>query len=432
MKKRIVSMALAIALLAALAATPTLAQEENNGAHPQSIENLSAALLEKRGEEQEAGQADEAAPFADEVMQVSDSVVQYAGEEAPLLKFTDIRRRLTSYNLTVKQLSAQEDDLGKLDPDAMRAGLTELKMLQGSVTGLLNQLGQAEAAGAPVSPEMKLIYGSLAALLTSQVTSMESQIASLESSKETGANSINDGINQVVKGVETLYIGIITMEAALKDIQRGIDTLDRAVAILEKQHELGMASAYDVASLKMQRNGVMSQKESLEFQLKTSRITLENMCGYEMKGIIRLESLTMPTAEELATVDYEKTVNAARDRNVKVQNAFYEWWNDKGASETKELAMDAAESDFNVAYKIICMTVGDKMRLEAAAQETVEFQEKTFEIESKKYELGMISYEEYMTAKNNLEQAKSDLFTARLNLFTAYRNYVWGKDYGIV
>ena len=31
-----------------------------------------------------------------------------------------------------------------------------------------------------------------------------------------------------------------------------------------------------------------------------------------------------------------------------------------------------------------------------------------------------------------LEQAKSDLFTARLNLFTAYRNYVWGKDYGIV
>ncbi len=436
--KRIISLLLAMTFLVALAATPTLAQEiKVNGAVPKEVEQLSEELAASPAPE-EADPAETGAVEAGtaDPIEKAEAIVQNADKDTPFLRFGEIRKRLLSHNPTVQQLSAQEDELNDMDTSFMSAGITQLKTLQ---SGMAELLTQVEGVNTAPPQGMELIYGSLYALLQantvmlkSQIDSMESQIDSLETSQMTGANSINDGINQVVKGVETLYIGIITIEAGLKDMQRGIDTLDRAVAILEKQHELGMASAYDVESIKHQRSSVLHQKESLEFQLMTSKMTLENMCGYEIKGTIQLESLTMPTAEELAAVDYDKTVQTARSRNVKVMNAHDEWWNDTTGSDAKALAVDAAEADFDVAYKIVCLSVGDKMRLEEAARETVTFQEKTFEIEAKKYELGMISHEEYMTAKNNLEQARSDLFTAQLNLFTAYRNYIWGKQYGIV
>lgn len=430
--KRITSLLLAVTMMAALAVTPTLAKEVNVGKQiPKAVKQLAEELAYESKVAIASRDGDAAVTVGG-----SSGSAQPAGEKGPVLQFGEIRKRLLSYNTTARMLSAQEDELADLDPAAMRAGVTQMKTLQSTLNGLLQQV---QAAGAMAPMEMQLIYGSLTALLQSnvatlntQIPSMESQISSMEISKETGANSINDGINQLVKGVETLYIGIITMESALDDIQRGIDTLDRAVAILEKQQELGMASSYDVESIRHKRSGVVSQLESLRFQLKTSKITLESMCGYELKGTIQLAPLTMPTAEELAAVSYEKTVTTAMDRNVAVMNAYYEWWNDTTGSDSKRLSMEAAEDEFDYAYMIVCMTVGEKERLVAAAKDTVEFQQRTFEIEAKKYELGMISYEEYMTAKNNLEQARSDLDSARLELFTAYRNYIWGKDYGIV
>jgi len=259
---------------------------------------------------------------------------------------------------------------------------------------------------------------------------LSSQMSSSELSMKQGELTINNAIDQIVKGAEALYVGIVTMESAVADIERGMATLDRAVDLFEKQYELGMASAYDVESMKYQRSSVASQMESLNFQILTSKIMLEGLCGLEITGEIRLGELTMPTREELDGVDYKKTIDRAQQKNVDVLNAelAYQY----SPTQTNAWSHDAAVTSFAYNYRIVCLTVGEKERLLNAAKETVSFQERTFAIEAKKYEMGMISYEEYMTAKSNLEQAESDCYRAQLELFTAYRNYVWARDHGIV
>lgn len=299
----------------------------------------------------------------------------------------------------------------------------------------------AEIPEMPESPDgnMLLVYGSLATALTADAASLSSQIAtlkaqvesieSMESTIEQTKNTLNNAVDQIVKGAETLYIGIVTMESAVKDVQRGLDTLDRAQKIVDKQYELGMASLYDVESMRYQRDSVQSQLDSLEFQITTAKVTLESMCGLSLKGGVTLCDLSAPTYEELSAVSFAERYKSAESNNVDIKNARITYEDDD--SDANEYALMAAEDAFESNFKIIVLTVKEKERLTERAKESVEFQKRTLTITEKKYELGMVSYEEYMAGKSELEQAKSDLHSAELALFSAYRDYLWARDKGI-
>ncbi|MPN19476.1 hypothetical protein SDC9_166845 [bioreactor metagenome] len=243
-------------------------------------------------------------------------------------------------------------------------------------------------------------------------------------------NTLNNAIEKVISGAEQLYVGIIAMEDALPAVQRGLDALDRAVAIVEKQQELGMASAYDVEKLHYQRSQLQSQMESLKFQIASNKVTLEGMCGMELSGSVKLGALPMPTQAELDAVSYDKMLNTAMGRNVDVANAEISY-NTKSSGANKN-ALSGAKETFAAKFKVVCMTVPEDSRLVTAAQETVDFQQRTFDIAAKKYELGMLSHEEYLSAKSDLDSARDDLKTAQRNLFSAYRAYVNATQYGLV
>ena len=411
--KRIVSLVLTVMLLVMLSATPTMAEVLDTVQLP---EQEGAVVLTSRAVEADAS--------------------------APLLAFVDLRDTMEDNNYMVRSLKAQLDDLQDMDLSELDGAVGMLEQLaaglnttQTAVNAALSQLQKLPE----VDPNLILTYNALSAtlkadtiLLDSQIASLESQIESAESSVELGQDTIYNAIDQMVKGAETLYIGIATMENAVADIQRGLDTLDRAVAIYETQLELGMASEYDVESMKYQRTSVASQMEALKFQIKTSKIMLEGLCGMEINGNVRLGELALPTAEEISGVDYDGTLYRATQRNLDVISARAENDADDDDDAATSYAVHAAEDTFAYNYKITCLTVGEKQRLVEMAGETVAFQERTFEITAKKYELGMISYEEYMAGQSELLQAKSDLYTAQLELFSAYRNYVWARDKGIV
>jgi len=439
--KKILSLVLAVALLAALAATPTLAEEINgNGQMPQAVEKLAGELAEETAPENTQNADTGSGAVSEQIAVVT--VSEKEDGNVPTLRFDELEDTMEKNNYTVRSLKAQLDDMEDMDLSTLEGAVGMLKQLAAGINTTKRSvdaaLGQLEQTG-HADQNLLLTYGALSAtlqadsaMLDSQITSLESQVASAESSMEQGEDTIHNAIDQMVKGAEALYVGIVTMENAAKDVRRGMDTLDRTVAIFEKQLELGMASAYDVESMKYQRSSVASQMEALNFQIATSKITLEGLCGLEITGKIRLEPLALPTASELSGVDYEKTLNVATNRNLDVMNARRENDADDADDTATRYGVHAAEDTFAYNYKIICLTVGEKERLLKAAKETVTFQERTFAIEAKEYELGMISYEEYMVAKNNLEQAKSDYAGAQLELFTAYRNYIWARDKGIV
>lgn len=427
--KRILAGLLAVGLLAALSLAPAMAEDGADG-----------------------GTAETSASVEEEALTAS--VVQNASTSS-FLEFEDLRAVLRNNNYNVKALEANMLDLNSQDSGDIWDAVIQMDQLKTGVQAAQTEVAKAltqveelikaaEEGGMGAEDEamqsllmQKLILSSLNVTLTadtasiqSQIMTLQSQMGSIDTTLSTTKNTLNDAINQIVKGTETLYIGIVTMESSVDALQRGLDAMDRAVAIYEKQYELGMASQYDVESINYQRSSLASQMESLLFQIETSKITLEGMCGLELRGTVALGKLPMPTQEELDAIDYEKDMPIGQRRNVDVLNAQEELDND--STTPGKHTLQAAKDTFAYNFKVLCMTVEEKERLVGVAEEALSFQQRTFEITEKKYELGMISQEEYRTGESDLLAAQESVNAAQLELFTAYRNYIWARDYGLI
>ena len=446
--KRITALVLTVILLVLLAATPTLA--EGGTGEPATPPQAAAEGL--RQEEGESTPTDAAVPESGEETPVSpipevpedpavreelgiadDPVVltgwakelaDFRSEQGDVLPFGTLRERLEKSNYNVKNLKEQIADLSDISVGSI---IGELRKLDSALSGALGGIQGMDPA---LAGTLGLLLQVNSTNIRSQISTLDGQIDSLKVSKRTGENSLKNGIDQIVKGTETLYIAIATMEANLGSIERGLQTLDRAIAIYEKQYELGMASLYDLESMRHQRDSAVSSLQGLLFQIRSSKITLEGMCGLPLTGTTRLEYLVIPSEEAVNGVDFDGEVRRAMGKNVDVMNARVQ--EDYDHSDANEYAVKAAEDSFTYNFKVICLTVGEKWRLTKAAQETLAFQRRTFEITAKKYDLGMVSEEEYLAGKNDVLQAESDLYNTQIELFSAYNNYTWARDYGIV
>lgn len=458
--KRITALVLTAVLLVLLAATPTLAEggEGQPATLPQAAEER---LAEEAGgapadvpppEGESGSPAPEVPedPAVREQLGIGEDPVVLTGwekelsdfraEQGEVLPFGTLRETLEEKNNNVKALQEQLADLSKMSAGSLTRAVDELRKLNDSLSSAMSQINSASGSIDPSDPSavhLGGIYGTLGFLLqmnsadiTSQISTLNGQIDSMRLSKRTGRNSLKNGIDQIVKGTESLYIGIAAMEANLGSIERGLQTLDRAIVIYEKQYELGMASLYELETMRYQRDAAVSALRGLLFQIKTSKITLEGMCGLPLTGTTRLEWLLIPDGEDLAAVDYEGQLRQAMSRNVDVMNAREQ--EDSDRSELSEYTRKAAEDSFTYNFKVVCLTAQEKWRLTEAARETLAFQRRTLEITERKFELGMASEEEYLAGKNDVLQAESDLYTAQIELFNAYNNYTWACEYGIV
>lgn len=361
------------------------------------------------------------------------SAAMVAENTADTLNFESLRRALEKYNANILSLQGQLKDLTSVTTANMWDSIVGIGQMKDGVDAALNTLKNADS----VPDGMGDVYAALQTSLAAQSAILQIQMATLQGQRDTmgdstdsAKNSLNDAINQVVKGAETLYVAIVTMEDGLDAMNRGLDTLDRAVAITEKQQELGMASAYDVESIHHQRSQLQSQIESMKFQIASNKTTLEGMCDMELNGSVKLGALPLPTQAQLDAVNYDKMLNTAMGRNVDVMNAQISY-NTKTSGANKN-ALSAAKDTFAAEFKVVCMTVPEDSRLVDTAQEAVDFQQRTFDIAAKKYELGMLSHEEYLSAKSDLDSAQDDLRTAQRNLFSAYRAYYNATQYGLV
>jgi outer membrane protein TolC len=451
------TIALLLTLLLALgAAMPTVlaertAQTQSAASAAQSAagETAAPAVQTSAPESQASAPAAQSpAPAAPDLALSARSVQSAApANTAAALHFEDLRAVLTQYNSNIRALSAALADVSHADTDALEKAVSGLQALRRGVSAALAdaqtgvQISAPPEGGETPAPDTNLVrlYTGLTislttcgGLLDAQITSLQSQIDSFDTTVETTQNTLNNAINQIVRGAETLYAAILTMEAAVGGVDRGIAALERAAAITEKRQELGMASAYETESLRHQLAQARSGRESLLFQIKTSKVSLESLCGMELRGTVSLSPLAMPTAEELAAVSYEQNVSRAAARNVDVLNADAKRYGDDTDHDANRKAYDAAVDAFSAKYLTVCLTVPEKARLVQAAQETADFQQRTFSIAEKKYALGMLSREEYLAAQSSLDAAGDDLAGAQRDLFSAYRSYVWATQYGIV
>lgn len=387
------------------------------------------------GAEEKTG---ETAP-TEEIVQTASAVsVQNAAAKAAntatSVAFGELRRTLNTYNYSVKALNEAIDAADGADRQ-IRQSISSLKDLQAQYASFQSNAGMA-AEACDDNPAVAQAFGDLYAYWTINNATVGGQIADLEAqlnnnvTVETTQNTCNDAVNQIVKGAESLYLGILKMESAVGDVQRGVDTLERMVKLTEKQKEIGMASDYDVEGMKYQYESAGSQLESLKYQIKTSKMTLEGMLGMELRGTVTLSTPDLPTDKELSEIDYDKKLSTAANRNVEVMNAEAKYYGD--SPEGSYESVKAARDSFAYQFKIVCLNVPEQQRLLKVAADGVAYQKRTFEIAEKKYEMGMLSHEEYLSAEGELKSAESTLYSTKLDLITAYRAYVWATQYGIV
>ena len=481
--KRTIALLLTFSLLFLLSATPSLAElteqsEAMNGA-PQGTEQAQEeAAPQSDGEtDSQAAQiggvtTDDRTPGLAE--DLTDAVLEGAGissdstgeiSQGPQLRFSNLRAILEENNANVKAMEVTLDDLSEQGTSELKDALRMMEDLRDEIYGSLRALqGLAGSSGSMggyagggeggteggddsaaimgmlggIMQAQQVTISGLAVSLQANLVTIESQIATLESQIDSvemniakTTNTLEDAINQVQRGAEQLYIAIATMEAAEEVLQRGLEAMDRAVTIYEKQYELGMAAQYDLETIQYQRASLESQQQELTFQIATSKISLESLCGLPLAGNVQLSDMMLPSDAEIAAVSYERYLDSATEANVDVKNALVDLEYNED-SESYEYYYQAAQDTFAASFKVVCMTVAEKDRLVDVAEETVSYQERTFEITAKKYELGMLSYEEYLTGENDLKSAQSDLYTAQLELFNAYRDYVWARDCGMV
>ncbi|WP_312280907.1 TolC family protein [Oscillibacter sp.] len=383
-----------------------------------------------------SGQTGDTAPAASVDVLIGSSVQNLQlnpKNSASGISFENLRGAMLNYNPTIQSLKAQIMDVNGMTQDSLWSAGGTLREMLSSTSEALGMVESAMDDGVLDSR----VYQALSIALNANVISLQSavaqnfsQVINVDNTMASTKNTLNNAIEKVISGAEQLYIGVVAMEDALPAVQRGLDALDRAVAIAEKQQELGMASAYDVESIRHQRAQVASQLEALKYQVTTNKLLLEGMCDMKLSGSVKLGGLPVPTQAELDAVDYDKMLSAASARNVDVANAEIAFGEDSGP--VNKQARTAAQNSFASGFKGVCMAVPENVRLVSAAQETVDFQQRTFDIAAKKYELGMASHEEYLAAKSNFDSAQDDLNTAQRSLFSAYHAYESAIKYGLV
>lgn len=262
--------------------------------------------------------------------------------------------------------------------------------------------------------------------------------ADLADTYATTEKQVENSANQIVMGAQTQYISLCTMQDNIEALDRTIAAIDRQLPVVEKQYEIGMATALDVENLKNQRMAAESSKLTLENQIASIENSLSLTLGNDAGTTVHVQKVPEVTDRQLREMNYEKDLEEAKTNSYTIwqkRDALRKASNDYEDDVTSTLdAYNAAKIDLAAAqeqvendFRKLFNDVSEKKRLLDKAESDLELAESNYKVAETKYEKGMISKLEYENAQDTLETAKAAITTAQTDLFTAYNTYDWAK-----
>ena len=90
---------------------------------------------------------------------------------------------------------------------------------------------------------------------------------------------------------------------------------------MELRYTLGQISALQLSEVKTGRTALESGLETLRMNVKSYKLQLEMLIGAEQTGEIALSPLPEVTAEQLAEIDLESDLAAAKERSYELYEA---------------------------------------------------------------------------------------------------------------
>ena len=376
-------------------------------------------------------------------------------EEAPyipdpegMITFENLERRMRENNLTLLALEENVQAIRVIDYDEMyedlRQGLNEIASAQWTmITSIPMGIGSMMASS-----------------LDAQYDALREQFEAikdgeLQKDNEDAIWQIQTLQDQMVLTGEATYLGVVELENSLETIDRNLAALDRSIQELELRYELGQISSQTLEQTRATRTSLLSSRQTLVSNLSNYKLQLELMTGGELTGQIQLGALPQVTDQQLAAMNLEEDLAAAKAASYSLYEAQltlddaketynsaggdsyfnkdnYEWQAANHQWKSAQYTYDAAIQNFETAFRTLYLQVKDCKQVLDAAGTALASERSSYAVTQLKYEQGSVSYNELLDAQDTLDEAQDAVDAAEGDLFSAYHTYRWAVDHGIL
>ena len=430
MKTRLLALLLAGAVTASLLGVSALAAEE------EEPEKAGAAQTQEESEDgQEAGETQpEEEP--------------YIPDPVGTLTFENLERRMRENNLTLLALEENIQAIRVIDYDEMYEDIRQA----------LNEIASAQWT---MITSVPMGMGSMmASSLDAQYDALREQFEAikdgeLQKDNEDAIWQLQTLQDQMVLAGETTYLGVVELENSLETVDRNLETLDRTLQELELRYELGQISSQTLEQTRASRTALLSTRQTLVSNLSNYKLQLELMAGGELNGQIQLGALPQVTDGQLAAMDLEADLAAAKEASYDLYEAQltlddaketyddaggdgyhnkdnYEWQAANHQWNAARYTHDAAVQNFETAFRTLYLQVKDCKQVLDAAGTALAVEQSNYAVTQLKYEQGSVSYNALLEAQDSVDEAQDAVDTAANDLFSAYHTYRWAVDRGIL
>lgn len=259
--------------------------------------------------------------------------------------------------------------------------------------------------------------------------------------------------NQIVMAGESLYVALVEMERNNGGLDRSLTALDRTVEELTLRYELGQISELTLRQASAGRTALVSGKSTLEMNITNYKAQLELMIGAAQTGEIRLQALPQVTDSQLAAMDLEadlaaakaasydlfaagRTLNDAKedfeDAKDEYSETSYQYSSAQHTWQAAQYTYDATVQSFENSFRVLFNQIKDYRQVWDAAKEALALEQENYAVAQLKYEQGTISHNALLDAADAVSEAQEKVDGAAIDLFSAYNNYCWAVQYGIL
>lgn len=360
------------------------------------------------------------------------------------VSFANVSRRLRENNLSVLSLEENINAIKAIDYEKMGDDIRK------------NLNGIAERQWYLITNDQSIAAQSLSSSYNSLKDSFDDiRDGKLQEDNEAVIRQLENAQDQVAMAGESLYIALTEMELNGQTLSRSITALDRTIKELNLRYDLGQISALTLEQTKAGRTSALSGQETLTMNIGTYKTQLEQMIGAELTGKIKLQGLPQVTAQQLAAMDLDKDLAAAKEASYTLfaaqrtlddarddfkdtaedymyNTGKYQYVTAQHQWQAAQYTYNAAVQSFETSFRTLYLQVKDYQQVLQASKTALATEKDNFAAAQKKHDLGNLSDNALADAKDKVSEAQDKVDGAAIDLFSAYNNYRWAVDHGIL
>lgn len=360
------------------------------------------------------------------------------------VSFANVSRRLRENNLSVLSLEENINAIKAIDYDKMTDDIRKSLNNIADAQWFMTISGNSFAA-----KSMSSSYDSL------KDSFDDIRDGKLQEDNEAVIRQLENAQDQVAMAGESLYIALTEMELNGQTLSRSITALDRTIKELNLRYDLGQISALTLEQTKAGRTSALSGQETLTMNIGTYKTQLEQMIGAELTGKIKLQGLPQVTAQQLAAMDLDKDLAAAKEASYTLfaaqrtlddarddfkdtaedymyNTGKYQYVTAQHQWQAAQYTYNAAVQSFETSFRTLYLQVKDYQQVLQASKTALATEKDNFAAAQKKHDLGNLSDNALADAKDKVSEAQDKVDGAAIDLFSAYNNYRWAVDHGIL